>query len=613
MKRRSLIIGCLVFSIAIHLVGLFIVYQNPLWVRTLSLSFLRNPSRSIKEIAVKEEQPLNEIEKKRVLEETLNHLQAALPKQRESKGEFSLNSGKMADLKSPPVTPSSYLGQSEELAKPDLLSLVTSASSEYFEEEDLDIVEMPLSEIEIGRAREENHLSEFFFSLSPTEVDEEGEIFFNKEGFSSSTPAQERSDALKSTPRRLYPLEIAKEEIEEVQERTTVPMEKEENAPFILSNSLDTFEEEWDRGNVLEKASLAGLDAYALSEVPAEVDWVEDVDVDVSLMPNEKGGYVFSLTLNANLQSPGREMGQNFYFIIDRTSSIEKQRFALYKRAVERALSALEEGDFFNIIIFDKRISRLSEEDLAYSSKTARQAQDYLEKSEYKEGFAAGDFYTSLDKIIPKASTSGNLNAVILLSDGNTLISPKEQKKALSRWLEKNQGKVFIYPVTAGKDNDLVLLDLVAASTGGKLLYSDTQASFARKVVKLVKDLHNPLAIDIAVEAFADDPTVDVKLYPSAFPFPNIYSNRSYVITGTIDQLSNFTLFLQGRNGEHRLNIKKEIVFDEAAKGGLSLKKEWSVKRANVCYETYLEKGKKGLLKEAKEIVRPYGGDIARE
>ncbi len=181
------------------------------------------------------------------------------------------------------------------------------------------------------------------------------------------------------------------------------------------------------------------------------------------------------------------------------------------------------------------------------------------------------------------------------------------------KWAEKNRGNLNLYTATSGQGNNLVLLDLLSYVASGKLLYSDTNASFPRKLVKLVKDLHDPIIKEVTLDAVAMDSGNNVQIYPAKMVLPPLYVKKPFLVVGTIDDLEDFTLYIQGKNRGRWLNVKKKISFSEAAKGGRSLEKLWAYAQANLCYEEFLKEGKGSHLKEAKKILAPYKAPICLE
>lgn len=382
---------------------------------------------------------------------------------------------------------------------------------------------------------------------------------------------------------------------------------------LVLPNSVDYLRNLWIKRSLAER-SLPHWEYYGLEEIATQLEWEEECDIDVALMPApEENKYIFSLTLHPDFTAEAQPMQQNFYFLVDRSSSVEKNKFNRFKRAVQRSLAALHEGDRFNIYIFDKNVTKLSERILPVSPKTIQMAEEFLEEQNAKTHFAATEVYTTIDKILPEKFDSEQLHSVILITDGKTLLTSQKQKEALSSWSKKYEGILNFYAAASGKGNNLVLLDLLSYCTGGKMLYSDTNSGFPRKLVRLVKDLHNPIVKNVSIEVTPEDSNARVTLYPTNKYLPPLFANQPYTITGTVDELCDLTVYMQGRNHGKWLNIRKKLPLDKAGKGGRSLEKIWAETQAKICYDHFLKNGKSTHLKEAVQIMTPYHGTIAEE
>jgi len=400
----------------------------------------------------------------------------------------------------------------------------------------------------------------------------------------------------------------------EIKDETMFSQLSESTTPkFILPNSVDYLRSQWVKRSLADRA-LPELEHYGLENIATQLIWEEDLDIDISLMSAPEGGkYVFSMTIHPEFDTECASIPQNFYFLIDRSSSIEKGKFNRFKRAVQRSLAALQEGDNFNIYIFDKNVSKLSTRNLPVTPKTIQMAEDFLEGQTAKTHFAATEVYNSLDTMLPEKFHPDELHSVILITDGNTLLSSQKQKRALAGWTEKYKDSVNFYAAAAGKGNNLVLLDLLSYSTSGKMLYSDTNAGFPRKLVHLVKDLHNPLVKNVTIDVTPEDSRARVALYPQGRELPPMFANQPYVITGTIDELCDLTLYIQGKNNDKWLNVRKRLSLSDATRGGRSLEKLWAHTQSKICYDHFLKNGKATHLKEAVQIVTPYRGVIAAE
>jgi hypothetical protein len=348
--------------------------------------------------------------------------------------------------------------------------------------------------------------------------------------------------------------------------------------------------------------ALPALASYGIPEYKS-VEWNDVFEVDIKTLAREEGGFLFSLTFIPKIDLTQHCLKQNYYFLIDRSNSIEKHRYQSFKRAVTRAIASLREGDNFNIIIFDSKIARLSERLLPFSKKNQRLAEEFLERQPYGHYGAPIDFYSCLGKIIPFQTDEDEAHTAILISDGESALKLDKQRSLINAWLQANRSKIALYTAAVGQDNNLSSLDLLGTVSRGSLLYSDTHTGFPRKLAKLVLTLRSPVAKEMSLSILPTDPSARLQLYPSSSRLPYLFSDHPYVLYGTADKLSDFTLLLEGKNKGQILSIKKEISFTKAKQGNRLLSKEWSIQQAHLFYEQYLQEGKPALLEEAQKLL----------
>lgn len=354
----------------------------------------------------------------------------------------------------------------------------------------------------------------------------------------------------------------------------------------------------------LPSRSLPYLHSYALPQKDPALLWGKEFKVSVQVMPDKKANrHLFLLSLQPHDEIEVAPMKQNFHFLIDRSNSIAKQRFTVFKKAVLKTLSHLEEGNSFNIYVFDKKVSRLSEKNLPLSKESIEAAEAFLEKQEAGGFFASGDLFASLEQILPTSVAEDEAHTAILLTNGEIVLKQKKQHKVIKSWMEKNQGKVDLYTAATGINNNFPLLDLLSALNRGTALHSDTHSAFPRKLAKRVMDLQEPLAKDISLAVIPSDPESHIRLYPPQSRLPTLYRNQPYLLVGSIDQLSDFTLLIEGKHQGEEILIEKQISFADAKNGDLILEKKWGAEQAHLLYDLFLEKGDISYFQEAKDLL----------
>lgn len=619
--RRFLLLGCVIFSVVIHGGLLFLFFKTPFFLRQRLSSFWfksnDKPDLLVKNSKVELPGNVN-----RVLEESFNHLvavNAQRPKVVELKEEEVAYVGVEEQTDQDKAGEEELFAREEEAPFSDKLAPSDSFSDGYAKGDEEPLFEInPDKDFLVGQSFKQSEELDFAEELRALDRSSNAKELVDDFSTSKAVPSSQASSP-RQPKKEQHLSQFLKDNYKSMQPVEEIPAEisyeevPASNPAYVLANPGEYLREEWTSKSITE-SKLPDIEYYGIAELASAILWEEDIAIDVSYISDpEQHKYVFSLTINPDFDLEAEPLQQNFYFIIDRSNSIKKQRFNSFKRAVQRALSGLQEGDKFNIYILDKTISRLSEKNLFVSAKNLKLAEEFLEKEDYKPFFSGNDLYDSLDRLFAFTRNSEELHSAVLISDGNTLLSSSKQKKAIFSWSEKNQGNVNLYTATSGQGNNLVLLDLLSYTTAGKFLYSDTNASFPRKLVKLVKDLHDPIVKEVSIEAVATDSGNHVHLYPSKTVLSPLHMKKPFVVVGTVDDLEDFTLYIQGRNRGRWLNIKKKISFQEAVKGGRSLEKLWAQAQANACYDQFLKEGKTAHLKEAKKILTPYKATICLE
>lgn len=332
----------------------------------------------------------------------------------------------------------------------------------------------------------------------------------------------------------------------------------------------------------------------------------EHFDIDVEYAPKRnRPGYVFKVTFHPRSDIVFKRIRQNVFFLIDRSNSIPRARYALNKRAVAEALDHLKPGDTFNILIFDDHVVRFAPEVVPWNQESMTAARAFLEHQGHGGYFAATELYASLGKIIPQDVSDHEVNTAILLSDGDTYLPQEKQRQMIGRWTHWNQGKVTLYCVATGTGNNLPLLSLISAFNKGRLIYSQDHNDLFPMLINLIESVHTPIGKEMIATSIPRDKQTTVLLQPKAVQLPDLYQDHPFVVYGSTNRLSDFVLFLQGKYYDRRFDIKKKISFERAKIGSFSIERNWTELLAHEFYARYFEDGNLGHLEAAKQLLIP--------
>lgn len=329
-------------------------------------------------------------------------------------------------------------------------------------------------------------------------------------------------------------------------------------------------------------------------------------DIQVEYAPKRsRPGYVFKITFVPRTDAHFQRICQNYYFLLDRSNSIPRSRYLLNKKAVSSALNALQPGDTFNILIFDDRVARFSENTVPWSEEKVALARQFLESQGHGGLFAATELYASLGKIIPIDVPDTEVNTAILLSDGDTYLSTDKQRQTIGKWTARNQGKVSLFSVASGTGNNIALLELLSTFNKGLLVYTQEHAQIEERLVHLIHSIQNPIGKKMTATAVCIDKQMTVMLHPKKARLPDLYQNRLFTVYGSTNRVSDFYLFLQGQYYSRRFDIKKKISFERAKMGSPSIERQWVQLLVQEYYERYFEDGNFAHLEAAKQLLLP--------
>ncbi|MBM3207971.1 MAG: VWA domain-containing protein, partial [Chlamydiae bacterium] len=355
------------------------------------------------------------------------------------------------------------------------------------------------------------------------------------------------------------------------------------------------------------------LDEDKLFKMTNIVSWNESFDINVKISsPSNQSGYVFSISIDPKQNMAYEKIPQNFYFLIDSSHTVDRHKFSLYKRAVTKALSSLREGDRFNIIVLDKKLSRLSNKTIVYNIRSQQLAEDFIDKVSHNNIITSANLLDSLEKISSFIQNDDEMHTAILLTTGQVNQSLKNQQKSFKTFIEKNSNKFSLYAAAVGNKNNLVNLDMLCNLSGGRLLYSDTNASFPRKLASMIKTLRFPIAKDVKVTAVATNAKARLNLVSNQNHLPPFYANEPYTIIGNIERLCDINLTIEAKHDDEWVCIQKTISFNDAVVDE-KLVKQWNKAIVTAEYESFLKEPKGKHIKKAKEILQDTYGRSALE
>ncbi len=316
--------------------------------------------------------------------------------------------------------------------------------------------------------------------------------------------------------------------------------------------------------------------------------------------------YLFALTLIPRPTLQLQPLKQNYLFLIDRSNSIQKERLNATKSAVRRAIEELNKNDQFNIIVFDQKIEKFSPIMLPATAESINRAHHFINNIELGSFFSHKNLNKPLFLTVPGNPRNDELYTAILITDGENLSNKKEVLGIVNEWSRINQGKVTLYTLGMNDDSHLNILDAISNMNRGKNFSSPTYRGLKRKLLKIMKTVHDPIAKNISCKAIPRFSNDSIELFPKPNHAPHLYAGEPYIILGTTKTLEDFVLFVQAKLEDKWLHIRKNISFTNAKKGNATLATELAQLKSFDYYQQFLEGKGLQCLNQAQTLLKQY-------
>lgn len=347
---------------------------------------------------------------------------------------------------------------------------------------------------------------------------------------------------------------------------------------------------------------LPPLPPFSQLEIVNRSDWF---DTELLFLPvEEEEGAQFAVTIVPSEQLLAPKIPQNFLFLIDRSNSIQKERLFATKQALSRVLKELDETDRFNIVAFDSKVDKLFPVPMHPTKENLEEAIHFLSSIDLGSFFSPSDLYRPLLFSLPSNTLEDHLTHIVLMSDGEALSKKAVQQALLRDWTQRNRGTVSLYAIGLESDPHIQSIDALCALNRGKLLTAPTHRGIRKRLLKLIKMMEHPIAKEVSITAINKRTGKSIPL--STQTIPSLFLGQPAVFLGSMEKMDDFILFIQAKVNDQWVQVKKNLSFLDAKRGGRTLRMEIALQKAYEAYLQYSEDSDANHLAEARSILEPF-------
>lgn len=259
------------------------------------------------------------------------------------------------------------------------------------------------------------------------------------------------------------------------------------------------------------------------------------VNASLFASPDKKiGGGYFLLLAGVpvrNNEAGEKGIGREVTLVLDRSGSMNGEKIEQVRQAAYQILGGLEEGETFNVIIYNSTVESFSETPVPATSKNLQAARDYLAGVRSNGGT---NIHDALQAALKPKPSEGLLPIVLFLTDGLPTVG-NTSEKAIREVAEKsNPHKRRIFTFGVGVDVNAPLLEKIALDTRATSTFVLPKEDVEVKVGEVFKDLQGPVLADVSIHPFDTKGEPAVGRVRDLLPnrLPDLFENDQMVLLG---------------------------------------------------------------------------------
>lgn len=320
-----------------------------------------------------------------------------------------------------------------------------------------------------------------------------------------------------------------------------------------------------------------------------------------AISPNQEPGYFrVDITAQRSLRKL-KTMPKDVIYIIDTSSSISPNWVKAITMGVSESLVSLNPGDRFNVVLFNEKVSLLSDAGPVDANKdNTKAAADFLDNAQ-SVGFT--DVNAALRGLLVRDIDLKRVYELVLISDGQSTRGVVNTRDLINLITRDNDLVASIYCVGVGNRQNRELLNFLAYRNKGYSVYADRVKDASVTIQDLMSRLRFPIIKDVRLNAVGIDSGA---VYPA--DLPNIHQGETISVFGRYTDPDAFTMQLVGRSAGKNIEFTFRRDLNDAAQAGQAVANQWAFWKLHDLYSLIIREGEKEqLLDQVDALRKKYG------
>jgi len=280
----------------------------------------------------------------------------------------------------------------------------------------------------------------------------------------------------------------------------------------------------------------------------------------------------FVVLVAPRINTIDRVIPKDLLLVLDRSGSMDGEKFQQAQQATRYILDNLNPGDRFNLISFSTDVQAYASR-LKPSSEAA-EARMWLDNLR-----AVGS--TDINRALLEASAMVDPERstyLIFLTDGLPTEGVTDSSSILSNFAVNAPKNLQLFSFGVGYDVDTVLLDTLSQDHNGRSTYVQPGMKLDEILSTFYESISTPVLTNLELD-FGDLSTYD--LYP--YPLPDLFAGSQVILMGRYREGGKTQITLTGEvNGDRQTFIYPDQAFDEKSAGNslqASIPRLWATRK----------------------------------
>jgi Ca-activated chloride channel family protein len=297
--------------------------------------------------------------------------------------------------------------------------------------------------------------------------------------------------------------------------------------------------------------------------------------------------------------------------VIDRSGSMRGEKLAQVREAALQVLAGLDDGEAFNVILYNEGVEPFAERPVRKSPATIQSATEFLKGMTARGGT---NIHDALLDALRQSPTEGTLPIVLFMTDGLPTVGQTSEAaiRELARKGNPHQRRIFTFGV--GVDVNTPLLEKIAYESRATTTFILPSEDVEVKVADVFKRLRGPVLAD-PILSVGDNETHrrTRELIPSRIP--DVFEGDQIVLLGQYlgEQSLEFTLRGNYRGTPRVFQFRLPV--DQATTRNGFVPRLWAARKIGLLVDAIREQGgTPGVVSlEAKASTNPATRELVDE